>query len=422
MKINLSQSWLSKILVVPALSFLAIVGQCHDGLDHSFFVHAKKEVASITSVEMHRNPYRTTYSLGDSFEFIGGALQVNFDEGEPTIVEEGFTCAGGDSFTLGKQEITVSYQEMTTTFSIDVTNLDAVVSPLEAVAIFISEIYADDEGVLAIELFNGTNEIVTWSDYELHLDYGSVMTIITLPEEATQAGTLLIANDDQAPFISETTSISASMTLDLISSITLFDLAAETAIDVIDFMGDPSAMITPTGLIDVNYPHITRSPKIIAGTIDSSWDEWRLGIDTSSLGTHALQTPLVTPELQAEAYARHIMYGAGMNAGANPQAAFEELREEYGFMDTSAKIYFIQNKNHTITGINETGKAVTNSFNDAIGRYNYLAGVTGNPGLTQSNTGVPLDSSLFRNIAIFGGIIIFFSLLYIGLRIKFKRY
>ena len=133
-----------------------------------------------------------------------------------------------------------------------------------------------------------------------------------------------------------------------------------------------------------------------------------------------MATPTISIEAQAVAYGEYVMYGIGMNAASDPFGAFNRLRDEYGYMHAETKQYFLTNKNHEISGINESGRLVTNTFNDAIGRYNYLASRTGNPGLTSGSSSLNLDWGEIGKVALFAGIIIFAGGAYFFVKRKFS--
>jgi hypothetical protein len=126
----------------------------------------------------------------------------------------------------------------------------------------------------------------------------------------------------------------------------------------------------------------------------------------------------LTNEQQATSYAVYIMYGIGMNAASDYFNVFYELQDEYGFMDPQSKAYFLENRSHEISGINESGRLVTNTFNDAIGRYNYLAAKTGHAGLTADTTPSWLNADTLVPIFVFGAIIVAAGVFYFIARRK----
>jgi|GEM_PF-1261743 len=350
------------------------------------FSHMKEAVSHVT---VSHASYRTTFSLGDSLELHGIALSVTNDDSTEATVTSGFTLSGGDTLILGSQSVSVAYGGKTASFDIDVTNERATVKPLVAGAIFISEILSTSAGIAALELYNGTGLPIELDEYELQIAKdGADPTIIALPDVAIAVGdAYVIANDlydgegGAAPDLNETT-------LDFAEAmqIGLFDKIGATIIDVINLTSEALFLGVNDGMPDIDDFHLVRDPKVTDPTTSTIPLEWWLGSTSDTFGSHALQTPTVTIEQQAVSYAAYIMYGIGMNAASNYFNAFYELQEEYGFMDQDAKAYFLGNRRHEISGINESGNLVTNTFNDAIGRYNYLAAKTGNPGLTNSSS------------------------------------
>ncbi len=134
----------------------------------------------------------------------------------------------------------------------------------------------------------------------------------------------------------------------------------------------------------------------------------------------AVISEFLTAEQQATSYAVYVMYGIGMNAASDYFNVFYELQAEYGFMASQSKTFLLEHRQHEISGINESGRLVTNTYNDAIGRYNYLAAKTGHPGLTNDATPAWLNPETLVPIAVFAGILIVAGTLYFFIKRKWS--
>lgn len=370
-------------------------------------------------IEIARLPSRSTFSLGDPIELEGIQIDVYDDSSEDaTLIDTGFTISDGDSFTLGKQTLTINYDGQSTTLDIDITNEGALIAPLMASDPFISEIIIQDDGAVAIEIYLDTVNSIELSNYQLLIQYAETSLSIDLPELAIDDDVFVIDNGIDGEITAFANHSDAALSLIDAHSIALYDTVGQQSIDLIDLSDDQTLYATENGYIDIADFHASRSPKVTNPTLSETWSNWRVESSFSSLGSHALSLPRASVEQQAVSYAEYIMYGIGMNAANNYFNVFYELSDEYGFMHPDARAYLLANKDHDISGINESGNYVTNSFGDAIGRYNYLAAKTGNPGLTSTGGGISLNTELIGQIILFGGIIIVFGIGYFILKRK----
>lgn len=378
--------------------------------------------AQLSSIQIDSLPYVMVHSLGDALRFDGLTIEAIYDDEIIQALTSGFTLEGGDELTLGKQTITVNYQNKLAFFDIDVTNLGAVVLPPQVKQLFISEIVVTPTELNAIEIYNGSGNQINYSDYELRLYQGKTLTTLALPDIIKANDTLVIVNDDQAIDSSNQNTIIDDPTLDLSAydRFELYDKVNSKLLDLIDLTIDATLQITQSGPFEIDDFHLQRDSKTVRPSTTFSALDWMIGNSINSLGSHIVATPTISVETQAVAYGEYVMYGIGMNAASDPFGAFNRLRDEYNYMHAETKQYFLNNKNHEISGINESGRLVTNTFNDAIGRYNYLASRTGNAGLTSSAASLNLDWGEIGKVALFGAIIISAGGAYFVLKRKFS--
>ncbi len=380
--------------------------------------------SDISSIDIEHLPYVTTFSLGDTLEYPGLSLLVTYSDTTTTTITSGFSLEGGNNLQLGKQTIFVNYQNQLTSFDIDVTNQGAITKVLVANDIFISEIISLNDDLQAIEIFNGTDRNINLSDYQLQItdlsnqtvtyDF-TIDTVLSYLADSTYVIANEMVNSDTVDQVELAFSLIATKT------ISLYHKETNQAIDIIRLDDSSITDGTQNGVADLVNLHLVRGPKITSPTSIFNWKHWRISDSLVTLGQHSMQTPQLSVEQQAISYGEYIMYGIGMNAASDYFNVFYELRDEFNALSNETKQYFLTNKAHPITGINEGGREVTNTFNDAIGRYNYLASKTGNPGLTGDRLGIAINWEQTLPIIIMGAIIVFAGAVYVFFRIKFFR-
>lgn len=388
---------------------------------HHPIIAIKQANEILSHIEIGQLPYRVNFSLGDELDFKGLTIIASYDDESWEELTTGYTLEGGDTLTLGKQLITVNYQNKLASFEIDVSNLGTVVLPIEPRDLLISEIISGN-GFHAIEIFNGSGLSFAYDDYELRIHQGSSYTSVSLPNLIKNNDVLVLVNDDTQLSLppGATLYVDASLELASVTRLALYDKVQQKVLDNVDFLLSDGNFITIDGPFDSQDIHLIRDYKIGRPTTNFRWLDWRIGTNMDSLGLHTLVGPLIDIETQAVAYGRYVMYGIGMNAATDPFGAFARLREEYNYMHSETKQFFLTNKNHQISGINESGKFVTNTFNDAIGRYNYLAARTDNPGLTSTTSSINWDWEEIGKFALFGVIIVIAGGIYVVIKKKFS--
>ncbi|MFA5235660.1 MAG: bacterial Ig-like domain-containing protein [Bacilli bacterium] len=211
----------------------------------------------------------------------------------------------------------------------------------------------------------------------------------------------------------------ASIAIETPPTQTKFPLGSE-----FDFTGlsiEVTDMAADTEIITEGFTLSGGDSLLLGGqTITVAYESAQTDFSIDVTNEAAIISGTLTFEDQATSYAVYIMYGIGMNAASDYFNVFYELQAEYGFMASESKAYFLQNRNHEISGINESGKLVTNTYNDAIGRYNYLAAKTGHPGLTADNTPSWLNAETLVPIAVFTGIVAVAGALYFVIKRKWS--
>jgi len=371
--------------------------------------------AVTTGVSISQPAYVTTFSLGDEITTDGVALTVDYDDDSEANITSGLSFTGGDRLTLGKQDIVVSYEGKSATYEIDVTNEKATVDALVASNLLITEVYRDD-GMSALEIYNGTASPISLGDYALQIYHGLLATTIDLPATPLAANTAFIVSNDAFALSTEVAVDHEDAAFDLAAAadIVLFDQVKSAAVDIFNISTESLSEGVRDGVPSGDEIHLSRFNKVCVPVTTFDPLEWIMATAMETFGSHAFQAPTIVNEQQAVSYARYVMYGIGMNAASNYFNVFFELQEEYGFMVPYSKEYFLENRSHTISGINETGNLVTNTFNDAIGRYNYLAAKAGNAGLTSSSSWFDgLDFEAIGQFAGFAVIIVGAALLFV---------
>lgn len=94
----------------------------YDGRTTSFNITVVARV--VTALKVITLPIKTSYTIGDTLELIGGTLEVTWNDGgteTKNITDEGVAVTGYNSSQEGSQTITVAYGGQTTTFIITVT-------------------------------------------------------------------------------------------------------------------------------------------------------------------------------------------------------------------------------------------------------------------------------------------------------------
>lgn len=373
-----------------------------------------KEAPVASSLIIQKPAYQTVFSLGDTFNHHG--LEIAFDDGENLSPITDFFISGDNPYTLGEQLITVSYQGLQATYPIKVTNEAAIFFPLVAEDIFISEYVRLNDSDLALELFNGTNSAVNLGDYSISITEEKVFGLNNV-DLAVNETYVIASNTSKQEILGVAQQIEADFSWVVGDMIEL--KKGQVPIDVINTIEDNTSNCI-NGICSLDNSVLARSNKHFQKTTDFNKREWHVfGSDLSRLGQHHFASANLTYEQQAKAFGEYVMYGAGMFAAGRVEEAYQQLKEEYGFMHINAKAFFIQNPNYEIEGINEEGKLDKSTFKEASGRIAVLASRNGEPSFLPHSSSFSSDNSTIKNAILIALIAMTFVGFY--LLLKFKR-
>lgn len=90
---------------------------------------AKVDAPTVESVSVKTLPGKTEYNQGETLDTAGLVVTVTYSDGTETDITEGFTVAGFEPQTVGKQTVTVTYEGFPATFDVTV-----VAAPMEIAA------------------------------------------------------------------------------------------------------------------------------------------------------------------------------------------------------------------------------------------------------------------------------------------------
>jgi hypothetical protein len=271
---------------------------------------------------------------------------------------------------LGSQTATITYEEKIISYSVTVTNQGASVGTETILSdLIISEYVEGSENNKAIELFNGTNSGVDLSNYSIKLFANGASTATST---LALSSTLAKGNTYVIVHASADTTLKAKANL---TNLTIIQFNGDDALglyngsNLIDAFGrigsDPGTQWGSGSVVTLDKT-LVRKSSIISGDTNGSdafdpsaeWDAY--DVDTFSyLGSHAVDTPIITPQQQAEAFADYVMTGLGLNAAGSCSTVYEGLKTEYDYMDEASKTIFLTSSDETIV--------------EARARYEYLS-------------------------------------------------
>ncbi|MGE4342557.1 MAG: bacterial Ig-like domain-containing protein [Bacilli bacterium] len=349
-------------------------------------------------------PYVTTLSLGDSLYLDGLVVESFYNEDSEVISD--YTISGYDGANLGVQTITLNKGMFSTSFEVYVTNDLVRNTPITSSELMISEFAYLNEGDIGIEIYNPTSSLVSLEDYALVINYDdSDDTLISLADfDIASKEAFTISNFASSSHLYDSASIMVVLELEGATSISL--LKDDTLSDHIEIVPHASWFNSTEGTMPGNV--IRRHYKTVGPNPVFTAKEWIFAAEsTNDYGLHFISDAITSIAEQAKAFARYVMYGAGMFAAGRVEEAFLALKKEYTLMSNEAKQYFIDNKDIKVEGINEEGKRDTATFREAQGRISVLASSSGNPSFIPS-------TALSFNIEGTGGILILVAILSIS--------
>lgn len=357
---------------------------------------------SAPSLKIDNKPYITNYTLGESL-ILDGLVVEKDENGVKTTVED-YTVGEIDINNLGKQVIEIYGDDFYTYFNVFVSNRNVKSYASVTRDLFISEIsLINNQNYL--EIYNNTSSSIDLSSYQIEIE-SSDNKIISLGVDELTSKTSLVLQSGDYDF-----SLDSFATLSLQKNEIVIDQITRDQ-EEIDFFNATS---------EFSNTILRRHHQVHNGAISFNPEEWiNVGSDTSNFALHQVIDNIVSVPNQARAFARYVMYGAGMFAAGRVEEAFIALRDEFNLMEDSAKEYFIENKDEEVQGINEEGNLDTATFKEAQGRIGVLASTSGhNSFLPSSGTSFNLGDT--TSVLIISGVAILLIGGYVIFRLKTRR-
>jgi len=326
-------------------------------------------------------PYVTTLSLGDPLYLDGLVVESFYNEDSEVISD--YTISGYDGANLGVQTITLNKGMFSTSFEVYVTNDLVRNSPITSSELLISEFVYLDEVDIGIEIYNPTSSLISLEDYALVINYeDGDDALISLSEfEVISKDTFTVSHFASSGAIYDSASVLVEIDLDGAIAINL--VKEDAMIDKVELIPNTSWFRFDESPLLGNV--IRRHYKTVGPNPVFTSNEWIFAEkSTSDYGTHQISETITSIAEQAKAFARYVMFGAGMFAAGRVEEAFLALKKEYTLMSNETKQYFIDNKDIKVEGINEEGKRDTATFREAQGRISVLASSSGNPSFIPS--------------------------------------
>lgn len=351
-----------KTVIFALAAFFSSFSSGGNGLQRS--APLQVNASESEAIVIKNKPYLTTLSLGDVLSLEG--LVVTTKDTSEVIDHNELGFSVFDNLNLGKQEVFVSYGQALTSFNVFVTNKYVRNYAPSIQEVFISEILYFDNNY-GIELYNGTLNPVALNNYELLIEGSSSITISLEGKSIASKGTFTIVNETGfggtgVSAVDETLTFRNKTTVNLVKK------------------GDAIDNFTFSWMSDLNIEKgsFRRNPHVNKPDMIGNADEWVFARDNiSDFKKHTQSAAIVSVLEQAKAYARYVMFGAGMLAAGRVEEAFLALRAEFELMGNDARQYFIANKDTKVSGINEQGKSETVTFGNAHERIALLASRSG---------------------------------------------
>ncbi len=304
------------------------------------------EALELNSISIKSPATKTTFSLGEEFNFDGLVLTANYNSGSEDLTS-GFTITGVDTKILGAQTATISLEDKSTTYQVTVTNENASVGDTFEYAsdLIISEYVEGSGNNKVIEIYNGTGNDVDLSNYML-VQYNNGKTFaeltdyykLTINSILSNNSTYVIANSGSSGEIKTIANHICSSTEYLTGfngndAIGLFHNG-----ELIDLLGTIDGVDFATDVTLVRNPSVT-SP--VSTYNSSEWTEFPQD-NIEHLGSHVmnLSSPNVTALEQATAFADYVMTGIGSNAAGSCQTVYPLLQTEYNYMVEDSQTIF----------------------------------------------------------------------------------
>ena len=374
---------------------------------------------SVLGLKVINTPYITKLSLGDELYTEGLVIELTTSSGSEII--DDYDLSGHNPNDLGIQAIQVTNGSYISSFDVFVTNENVRNTIVSTSDLFISEIVFLDNNNFGLELYNNTNTQIDLSNYFLTLNYPEHDPVqIALPTETLDVQDAYTISSPLATLDDLVVANYKSGELDFtdIMNVTLTKETNSLIVDNFEFIPDLSWFNPPSEFINsvVRKHYRNNQP---SSTFDSQG--WYItSTDTSDFGSHSVIEDIMSVEDQAKAFARYVMFGAGMFAAGRVNEAYQALKSEFELMSGASKAYFINNKNVTVQGYNETNKFVTVTFREAQGRISVLASRSGNVSFVPSTNTFNLSFDNLAPYLLIGLVVLAFGS-YIIFRVKTKK-
>lgn len=367
------------------------------------------------AISVSHLPYVTKLSLGDPL-YLDGLLITN----EASEAVTNYTFSGYDNANLGTQLVTLTAGSSSTSFEVFVTNeLVRNVNP-QSTELLISEFAYLDQENIGIELFNPTSSPIDLDPYTLTINYESKeASIISLSSlEIDNKETFMVSHLSSSGDLNDLSSMLVEIDLNAATNITL--TKEETIVDKIELVSTTPWFNDVSSSLFGNV--VRRHYKTYRPSSSFFTNEWIfVGNDTSGYGLHQLSDVITSVEEQAKAFARYVMFGAGMFAAGRVEEAFFALKSEYEMMTFDAKEFFINNKKVKVEGLNESGKLISATFSEAHARISVLASRSGNPSFIPRDNSLSINFGETDSLLILGVVILFATAGFIFIRFKSKK-
>ncbi|MCH3977015.1 MAG: bacterial Ig-like domain-containing protein [Bacilli bacterium] len=305
------------------------------------------EALELNSVSIKSPATKTTFSLGEEFNFDGLILTANYNSGSEDLTS-GFTVSGVDTKILGAQTATISLEDKSTTYQVTVTNENASVGDTFEYAsdLIISEYVEGSGNNKVIEIYNGTGNDVDLSNYML-VQYNNGKTFDELPDSYKLTINSTLSNNSTYVIVNSGSSDAIKAIANHICSSTeyLTGFNGDDAIglfhndELIDLVGEIGSAVK-----FAEDMTLVRNPSVTSPTSTYNSSEWAVfpKDNIEHLGSHImnLSSPNVTALEQATAFADYVMTGIGSNAAGSCQTVYPLLQTEYNYMIEDSKNIF----------------------------------------------------------------------------------